>query len=142
MLDMGFAEIVENIMKKAPYDNPKKKPQTLFYSATCPEWVQEKAKEYMTEDLQHIVLVDSNNRIAGASKTVEHLSVQIDRWEGIPTCVRDLVRLYSAGRSNGRAIVFTKTKKEANDLALGEVSIGDAQVMHGDIEQKQREVTL
>jgi len=35
-----------------------------------------------------------------------------------------------------------KRKKEANDLALGEVSIGDAQVMHGDIEQKQREVTL
>jgi len=142
MLDMGFAEMVENIMKKAPYDNPKKKPQTLFYSATCPDWVQAKAREYMTEDLQHIVLVNTNNRIAGASKTVEHLSVQIDRWEGIPTCVRDLVRLYSAGRSNGRAIVFTQTKKEANDLALGEVSIGDAQVMHGDIEQKQREVTL
>lgn len=142
MLDMGFAEMVENIMKKAPYENPKKKPQTLFYSATCPDWVQAKAREYMTEDLQHIVLVNTNNRIAGASKTVEHLSVQIDRWEGIPTCVRDLVRLYSAGRSNGRAIVFTQTKKEANDLALGEVSIGDAQVMHGDIEQKQREVTL
>jgi len=143
MLDMGFADDVEEILNNAPYDNTKsQKPQTLFYSATCPDWVKEKCNKYMVPDYQHISLVDEGVNIGGASTTVEHLSVQIDRYDGVATCVRDLVRLYSAGRTNGRAIVFTKTKKEANDLALGDVAIGDAQVMHGDIEQKQREVTL
>lgn len=158
MLDMGFAEDVEEILSFAPYFEKKKdgdeedketqpklsskKPQTLFYSATCPQWVSDKAMEYMTDDYQHVCLVDETMNIGGTSKTVEHLSVKIDRFEGVATCVRDLVRLYSAGRANGRAIVFTKTKQEANDLALGDVSIGDAQVMHGDIEQRQREVTL
>lgn len=163
MLDMGFADDVEEILSFAPYptgqengddgedggddadkkkSSKKQKPQTLFYSATCPEWVLQKASEYMTGDYQHIALIDEGVNIAGTSKTVEHLSVKIDRFEGVATCVRDLVRLYSAGRKNGRAIVFTQTKKDANALALGDVSIGDAQVMHGDIEQKQREVTL
>jgi len=148
MLDMGFAEDVEEILSFAPYtadpENPDKKvikPQTLFYSATCPQWVQDKAGDYMDDDYQHVILVDDVS-CGGTSKDVEHLSIKIDRFEGVATCVRDLVRLYSAGRKNGRAIVFTQTKQEANDLALGDVSIGDAQVMHGDIEQKQREITL
>merc|ERR1711884_71941 len=141
MLDMGFSEIVEEILDKCPYGTESKKPQTLFFSATCPEWVEQHAKKYMGKDIQRLKLVDDAN-VAGLSETVEHLCIQIDKFDAVATCVRDLVRLYSAGRTNGRAIVFTKTKKEANDLALGDIAIGDAQVMHGDIEQKQREVTL
>merc|ERR1712226_183082 len=145
MLDMGFSEIVEEILGHCPYpkkgETSSKKPQTLFFSATCPEWVEEHAKTYMTKDIKRLKLVD-DAKVSGLSETVEHLCVQIDRFSAVATCVRDLVRLYSAGRTNGRAIVFTQTKKEANDLALGEIAIGDAQVMHGDIEQKQREVTL
>merc|ERR1712127_579615 len=145
MLDMGFSEIVEEILGMCPYpekiEADCKKPQTLFFSATCPAWVTEHAKKYMHPDPLIIKMVDNNN-ISGLSTTVEHLCIQIDKFDAVATCVRDLVRLYSAGRTNGRAIVFTKTKKEANDLALGDIAIGDAQVMHGDIEQKQREVTL
>merc|ERR1712226_329264 len=145
MLDMGFSEIVEEILGHCPYpkkgETSTKKPQTLFFSATCPEWVEEHAKTYMTKDIKRLKLVD-DAKVSGLSETVEHLCVQIDRFSAVATCVRDLVRLYSAGRAKGRAIVFTKTKQEANDLALGSVSIGDAQVMHGDIEQRQREVTL
>ncbi len=42
--------------------------------------------------------------------------------------------------ANGRTIVFASTKKEVNELGLGGQL--DAQVLHGDIPQKQREMTL
>ena len=50
-------------------------------------------------------------------------------------CVADMV-------DKGQTIVFTSTKKEANDLLLSEKIKKDIEVMHGDIAQNQREVTL
>ena len=43
---------------------------------------------------------------------------------------------------HGRTIVFADTKKEANELALNQIIRQDCQVLHGDIPQKQREITL
>jgi superfamily II DNA/RNA helicase len=43
---------------------------------------------------------------------------------------------------HGRTIVFADTKKEANELGLSQVIRQECQVLHGDIPQKQREVTL
>ena len=44
---------------------------------------------------------------------------------------------------HGRAIVFTETKKEANELTLSEdLQRQKPQVLHGDIEQRQRNTTL
>ena len=42
----------------------------------------------------------------------------------------------------GRTMVFTSTKHEANELALNSAIKQDCQVLHGDIPQKQREITL
>lgn len=39
-------------------------------------------------------------------------------------------------------MVFTPTKQEANELALSSALKQDCQVLHGDIPQKQREITL
>jgi len=39
-------------------------------------------------------------------------------------------------------MVFTSTKNEANELALNSDLKQDCQVLHGDIPQKQREITL
>ena len=43
---------------------------------------------------------------------------------------------------HGRAIVFTQTKQDADELAVSPCLSQDARVLHGDIVQKQREVTL
>jgi len=43
---------------------------------------------------------------------------------------------------HGRTIIFTQTKGEANSLALDALIKHDAQVLHGDIAQSQREITL
>ena len=39
-------------------------------------------------------------------------------------------------------MIFTRTKQEANELALSSSLKQDSQVLHGDIPQKQREITL
>ena len=44
--------------------------------------------------------------------------------------------------AHGRAMVFTPTKQEANELALSSALKQDCQVLHGDIPQRQREITL
>ena len=45
--------------------------------------------------------------------------------------------------NNGQTIVFTQTKAEANQLLLSDkMSKTNIEVMHGDIAQNQREVTL
>jgi len=51
----------------------------------------------------------------------------------------DILVIYG---SLGQSIVFTSTKAEANQLLVTDKMKKDVEVMHGDIAQKQREVTL
>ena len=51
-----------------------------------------------------------------------------------------LLQVYSG--AHGRTMIFTRTKAEANELALSSSLKQDCQVLHGDIQQKQREITL
>ena len=39
-------------------------------------------------------------------------------------------------------MIFSKTKQDANELALSSYLKQECQVLHGDIPQKQREITL
>ena len=58
-----------------------------------------------------------------------------------PHLAGSVVQVHSG--MHGRAMIFTDTKKEANELVVCEsLQQLKAQVMHGDIEQKQREITL
>ena len=56
--------------------------------------------------------------------------------------VRGLVGAPVYSGRHGRTIVFAETKKEANELGLNQILRQESQVLHGDIPQKQREVTL
>ena len=55
-------------------------------------------------------------------------------------CVYYIIQVYSG--AHGRTMIFTRTKAEANELALSSSLKQDCQVLHGDIQQKQREITL
>ncbi|KAJ1477624.1 P-loop containing nucleoside triphosphate hydrolase protein, partial [Baffinella frigidus] len=44
--------------------------------------------------------------------------------------------------AHGKTIIFTETKKEANELALDDAIKQDCAVLHGDIAQAQRETTF
>ncbi|NXQ82191.1 DDX21 helicase, partial [Nyctibius grandis] len=137
MLDMGFAEQVEDILRVAYKKDSEDNPQTLLFSATCPNWVYDVAKKYMKSRYEQIDLI--GKRTQKAATTVEHLAIEC-HWSQRAAVIGDVIQVYSG--SHGRTIVFCETKKEANELALNASIKQDAQSLHGDIPQKQREITL
>ncbi|XP_061491178.1 nucleolar RNA helicase 2-like [Rhineura floridana] len=137
MLDMGFAEQVEEILAYAYKKDSEDNPQTLLFSATCPHWVYDVAKKYMKTRYEQIDLI--GKRTQKTAMTVEHLAIEC-HWSQRAAVIGDVIQVYSG--SHGRTIIFCETKKEATELALNASIKQDAQSLHGDIPQKQREVTL
>ncbi|NWH17951.1 DDX21 helicase, partial [Grus americana] len=122
-----------------PYNgqNSEDNPQTLLFSATCPHWVYDVAKKYMKSRYEQIDLI--GKRTQKAATTVEHLAIEC-HWSQRAAVIGDVIQVYSG--SHGRTIVFCETKKEANELAMNASIKQDCQSLHGDIPQKQREITL
>uniref|UniRef100_A0A8C8VE19 RNA helicase n=1 Tax=Pelusios castaneus TaxID=367368 RepID=A0A8C8VE19_9SAUR len=137
MLDMGFAEQVEDILRVAYKKDSEDNPQTLLFSATCPHWVYDVGKKYMKCKYEQVDLI--GKRTQKAAVTVEHLAIEC-HWSQRAAVIGDVIQVYSG--SHGRTIVFCETKKEANELALNASIKQDCQSLHGDIPQKQREITL
>nr|XP_033797809.1 nucleolar RNA helicase 2 [Geotrypetes seraphini] len=137
MLDMGFAEQVEEILSVAYKKDSENNPQTLLFSATCPHWVYDVAKKYMRLSYEQVDLIGKKTQ--KTATTVEHLAIEC-HWSQRAAVIGDVIQVYSG--SHGRTIIFCETKREANELALHAAIKQDAQSLHGDIPQKQREITL
>ncbi|XP_048715118.2 nucleolar RNA helicase 2 isoform X4 [Caretta caretta] len=143
MLDMGFAEQVEEILafayKKVMccFKDSEDNPQTLLFSATCPHWVYDVAKKYMKSRYEQFDLIGKKTQ--KTAMTVEHLAIEC-HWSQRAAVIGDVIQVYSG--SHGRTIIFCETKKDASELALNASIKQDAQSLHGDIPQKQREITL
>ncbi|XP_036885036.1 nucleolar RNA helicase 2 [Sturnira hondurensis] len=137
MLDMGFADQVEEILSVAYKKDSEDNPQTLLFSATCPHWVFNVAKKYMKSTYEQVDLIGKKTQKAAI--TVEHLAVKC-HWTQRAAVIGDVIRVYSG--FHGRTIVFCETKKDAQELSQNVSIRQDAQSLHGDIPQKQREITL
>lgn len=137
MLDMGFAQPVEDILEESYSPSREDKPQTLLFSATLPPWVVKTAQKYMNHDRKIVDLIGEQG--LKASESVQHLAIRCP-YEARASTLRDVVQVYCGAHS--RTLIFTDTKKEASSLALNSVLKQDAQVLHGDIAQEQREITL
>lgn len=66
--------------------------------------------------------------------SVEHLALCCP-WKERNKVIADVVQVYSG--AHGRTMIFTQTKKDANELGLNDTLKQDVQVLHGDIAQKQ-----
>jgi len=71
-------------------------------------------------------------------KNINHISINCPFHNRMQT-LADILVIYGG---LGQAIVFCSTKAEANALLLSEKIQKNIEVMHGDIAQNQREVTL
>eukprot|EP00939_MAST-03C_sp_MAST-3C-sp1_P000501 g501.t1 len=147
MLDMGFQEDMDKVFgavkasggSVAGGEQPLvRKIQTLLFSATIPSWVQKVANKYMAKD--HVVVDLVEGKEEQASTDVTHYVCRCS-WEVEKrgAMIYDLIRVYG---STGRCIVFTQTKKEANDLCVAKSLKFPCRAMHGDIPQASRESTL
>lgn len=73
------------------------------------------------------------------SKTINHLAISCPYYSR-NSSIADVVNCY--GGRHGRTIIFCETKREANEILLKAELKQEAHVLHGDIPQKQREVTF
>ena len=145
MLDMGFEESITDIYNKIITNNgnnkdskEKKNLQILLFSATIEDWVRQVARKIIpNKDEIFIDLVkDLGNK---TPKTVTHLAVQVIKSEKTTT-IADLILCY--GGKNKSTLVFVNTKKECSDLMISDKVKEEVQIIHGDINQTQREATL
>jgi ATP-dependent RNA helicase DDX21 len=72
------------------------------------------------------------------AETITAFAVQVTH-ESRRSILVDLLTVYAEG---GRAIVFTKTKREADEVAAGVASHLPCEALHGDMGQKERERAL
>lgn len=143
MLNFGFQEDIEKILKKAKQeiaDNNRDilDLQYLLFSATIPRWVDKIAMKFMKPNVFRVDNIKGHE--VKTSKTVQHLSIFFANKDAKIKAIGDVVSVY--GGSHSRTIIFTDRKSEANDILLGGQLKIECQVLHGDIPQKQREVTF
>ena len=139
MLNMGFADEVEAILQSVPREGVDGAIpiQTLLFSATMPDWVQKVSKKYLSPKHISIDLVGAVQQ--RASSDVQHYAIAC-HWNERNNVLKEVIAVY--GGANARTIVFTETKKDANELATGSSISSSSSVLHGDIAQAQRETTL
>lgn len=139
MLDIGFQEAIEKIVNYVVKNSTlKEKMQFLLFSATIPEWVRQIADHFLSPEAKTIDLI--KNSEMKTSVGVEHLALCIPTTQQLVETISDIVTVY--GGTHSRTIIFTETKQEANDVMLKGNLKTEAQVLHGDIPQKQREITF
>ncbi|MFD2610519.1 DEAD/DEAH box helicase [Deinococcus taklimakanensis] len=129
MLSVGFADAIETILQKTPEDR-----QTMLFSATLNNDIRRLSRNYLKEP----VIVDMvGEGKSQAAQTVEHLKVRVGRSR--TRVLADLLTVYNPEK----AIVFTRTKREADELANELIHRGlEAEALHGDLAQSQRERAL
>jgi ATP-independent RNA helicase DbpA len=123
MLDMGFIEEISKVIAYAPQQR-----QTLLFSATFPETIQELSSGIQKEPLFiETVSGEPLNQIT-------ERFYDVARDEKLDTVVKIL-----ATYRPERTIVFCNTKIESRDLADALHQRGiDALAIHGDLEQYER----
>ena len=128
MLDMGFREDIETIMKKIPEQR-----QTIFFSATMPKEILDLTKKYQ-KNPQFIELVHKEMTVPN----VEQFYFEVKQQVKTEALVR-LIDYYELKLS----LVFCNTKKRVDELVEELITRGYiADGLHGDMQQKQRDAVM
>lgn len=135
MLSMGFQDEVENIFAQLPAPGTR---QTVLFSATLPTWVSKIASTHLVRPVTYDAVGRDTNRTAS---TVKHVAMKVPHSdESRASVLEDIVTAYSG---NGKVLIFTQSKAQADALVGSPGYIGrNAQALHGDMNQRQRETTL
>ncbi|HEY9461293.1 MAG TPA: DEAD/DEAH box helicase, partial [Paralcaligenes sp.] len=129
MLDMGFIEDIETIVSRTPDDR-----QTLLFSATLDHTITRLASKMMRDPLQ-IEVSGHKQPNTSITQTLLYADDNGHKMRLLDHLLRDTTL--------DQAIIFTATKRGADDLAdkLSERGFSAA-ALHGDMNQRQRTRTL
>lgn len=128
MLNMGFVEDIEAILKAAP-----KQRRTVLFSATMPAHIERLAKNYMNE---YEVIAVAKDNISKANIQQIYFEVpQSDKFEALFRIIDVEESFYG--------LVFCRTKIDADEISHKLTNRGcRAEAIHGDLSQGQREKVL
>ncbi|MEX3072068.1 ATP-dependent RNA helicase DbpA [Vibrio alginolyticus] len=128
MLEMGFQDALDAIIEAAP-----KKRQTLLFSATFPEKIEQIAQRIMQSP--ELIKVESTH---DTSSIAQHF-YQVEGSEARDEALANLLLTYQPES----AVVFCNTKKEVQNVADELHHKGFSVIdIHGDLEQRERDQAL
>jgi ATP-dependent RNA helicase DeaD len=128
MLDMGFQEDIDEILKTTPKDK-----KIWLFSATMQPKIEKIAHTYMHNPVQ--VTVGSRN--SGATN-IEH-QYCIVRNADVYSAVRRFIDLYP----DMFGIVFCRTKRDTQEMSAQLINAGyNSDALHGDLSQPQRDAVM
>lgn len=115
--------------------------QMLLFSATMPGWISKLTDKHMIDPIFMDAVQEGDSRLAAE---ITHFAVPLppvgDRFASVVSCIEDLILTKGAG---GQTIIFTNTKAECDNLitsdCFGQLK---TQVLHGDIGQNSRQITI
>ena len=125
MLDMGFREDIETILKQAPVER-----QTVFFSATMPPPIRHLIKNYTREPVN--IRIEAQAMVVPA---IDQVYYEVDRRSKLEVLCR-LIDLQDIKYG----IIFCGTKMMCDELADHLKARGySSDKLHGDISQQMRE---
>src|SRR4030066_500 len=128
MLDMGFIEDIESILKTTPPER-----QTLLFSATMPQPIMNIAKRYMRNPEK--IRINTKDLVVTEIKQVFYEVRDADK-------INALSRLIDV-EDPKLAIVFCHTKRDVDDVAMKLEQMGyNASALHGDYTQARRDEVM
>ncbi|NQZ80198.1 MAG: DEAD/DEAH box helicase [Colwellia sp.] len=128
MLDMGFKDEINNILKRIPT-----KPQTLLFSATFDDAIFKLSKTLLNEP--KLIEVSERNTAAAQVEQIVY-TVDADRK-------RELTSFLIGSKNWRQVLIFTRTKQGADALAKEMCKDGlKTQSIHGDKSQGARDKAL
>lgn len=129
MLNMGFKQDIDRILRTAPADR-----STWLFSATMPSEIRRIIKHYMKDDREEIKVSQGSE----VNKNIDHQFTILPVSEK----VEGLCRILDA-QEEMRGIVFCRTKAGTQKLAKQIVKAGyRADALHGDLSQNQRDIVM
>jgi ATP-dependent RNA helicase DeaD len=128
MLDMGFVDDIEEVLKQTPDEK-----RMLCFSATMPAPIKRLAEKFMREPEYVKIQQD-----AVTSNLTDQIYFEVregDKFEALTRIIDMEEDFYG--------IVFCRTKVQCDELGQKLCARGyDAEPLHGDLSQKQREMIL
>ena len=125
MLNMGFLEDVEEILKSAP-----KERQTALFSATMPPRIAALSRDYL----------NNPQRVSIESKRRTVSQVKQTYYEVLPSQKLEALARILDHESPGSTIIFCRTRREVDELGEALQMRGyEAETLHGEMNQAARD---
>ncbi len=127
MLDMGFSEDILQIAKLLPESR-----QTILFSATMPDKIQQLAKTIMHDPVEVKLAV---SKPAEKIKQSAYICYEAQKM--------GIIKSLFAQEKPQRVIIFTGSKIKTKDLAISLIRAGyNARAMHSDLAQSERDEVM